>query len=113
MALADTAKVLGSNDSYKVSSLVKRYTLRDTGFLVTKAGNFQLERSLDPSSPLTAANKLRVVVSKDMKKLSMSVTTANGLRAVDIFKSPKTADAVEQYQYVVDDLIDRNVLEHA
>lgn len=113
MALASTAKVLGAKDSYKVSPQVKRYTLTDSGFLRTKAGNFQLERPLDPNSPLTAANKLRVVVSKDLDKLSMSITTANGLRAVNIFKSDKTAEAVEQYQFVVDDLIDRNVLDHA
>lgn len=110
MALTETVKVLGDTKTYKLSPNVKRYTLMDTGFMKTKNGSFQLERALDPSSPYASANKLRVIVSKDLDKFSMSVTTANGLRAVDIFKSDKTAGNVEQYHYVLENLLERQVL---
>lgn len=113
MALTETAKVLGAPAAYRLSPQIKRYTLMDTGFMKTKNGNFQLERALDPNSPFNAAIKLRIVVGKDLDKLSMAVTTANGLRAVDIFKDAKTAPNVEQYQYIVANLIERQVLTEA
>ena len=111
MALAETAQAVGAPHGYKLSAQIKRYTLMDTGFVKTKNGNFQLERALDPKSPYNSALKLRIQVDKDLKKLSMAVTTSNGLRAVDIFKSDKTADNVVQYNYVLDNLIDRQVIE--
>lgn len=111
MALAETAKAQGADKTYKLSANVKRYTLMDTGFMKTKNGNFQLERSLDPDSPFNASIKLRIVVAKDLDKLSIAVTTANGLRSVDIFKTDKTAANVEQYQFVIDNLLERQVLE--
>ncbi len=113
MALTETVKVAGDTQTYKLSPNIKRYTLMDTGFVKTKNGGFQLERALDPNSPYTSANKLRIIVSKDLDKFSMSVTTANGLRAVDIFKTDKTAGNVEQYHYVLDNLIERQVIEQA
>lgn len=113
MALSETAKVLGAKTAYRLSPQIKRYTLMDTGFMKTKNGNFQLERALDPNSPFNAAIKLRVVVGKDLDKLSMAVTTANGLRAVDIFKDDKTAANAEQYQFIIENLVERQVIEEA
>ena len=111
MALATSGAALGDSKTYTISPQIKRYTLMDLGFTQTKNGNFQLERSLDPNSPFTAANKLRVTVSKDLTTFQMGVTTANGLKAVNIFKDAKSADNVEQYQYIIDNLIERNVLQ--
>ena len=51
MAYATTAKILGDTTTYQLSPNVKKYSLRDTGFIETKGGKFQLERSLDPASP--------------------------------------------------------------
>ncbi|KRM72525.1 DUF1831 domain-containing protein [Lacticaseibacillus brantae] len=111
MALAATGKALGDKNTYGISPEIKRYTLMDLGFTQTKNGNFQLERSLDPNSPFTAANKLKVTFSKDLSAFQMSVTTANGLKAINIFTDSKLAENVEQYQYLVDNLIERNVLQ--
>ncbi|WP_390408347.1 DUF1831 domain-containing protein [Lacticaseibacillus jixiensis] len=113
MALASTSKPLGAPKTYAISSGVKRYTLMDLGFVKTKNGNFQLERSLDPNSPFTAANKLRITFKADLSAFQMGVTTGNGLKAVDIFKSDKTADNVEQYNYIITELIDRDVIVEA
>ncbi|WP_179395284.1 DUF1831 domain-containing protein [Lacticaseibacillus absianus] len=113
MALAATGSALGDPRTYQISAQLKRYTLIDLGFVQTKNGNFQLERSLDPNSPFTAANKLKVTVKKDLSAFQMGVTTANGLKAVNIFQDAKTADNVEQYQYIIDNLIERNVIDPA
>ncbi|KRM87943.1 hypothetical protein FD19_GL000223 [Lacticaseibacillus thailandensis DSM 22698 = JCM 13996] len=111
MALATTAQVVGDKRKFRLSPNVKRYTLMDTGFKKTNKGGFELERSLDLNSPFTSNTKLKVLVNADLDQLSMSVTTANGLRAVDIFKSDKTAGNVEQFNYVINDLVQRQVLE--
>ena len=41
MAFTQTATLKNSNHVYRVSPTVKGYTLRDNGFVETKAGNFQ------------------------------------------------------------------------
>lgn len=110
MALASTGAALGDPKTYTVSPEIKRYTLMDLGFLQTKNGNFQLERSLDPDSPFTAAIKLRITFKKDLTAFQMAVTTGNGLKALNIFKDPKNAGNVEQYNYIIENLIERGVL---
>ncbi|MFD1430713.1 MULTISPECIES: DUF1831 domain-containing protein [Lacticaseibacillus] len=111
MALSTTGAALGDQNTYQISPQIKRYTLMDVGFIKTNNGNFQLERSLDPNSPYTAANKLKITVSKDLDKFQISATTGNGMKAVDIFKHDATKDNVEQYEYLMDNLIDRGVFE--
>ncbi|MFD1483741.1 DUF1831 domain-containing protein [Lacticaseibacillus baoqingensis] len=110
MALAKTGSALGDPKTYQVSPQVKRYTLMDLGFIKTKNGNFQLERSLDPNSPFTAANKLKVTFKADLSAFQMDVTTGNGLKALNIFKNPQNADNVVQYNYIIAELIERQVL---
>lgn len=111
MALAATGAVQGDPETYKVGPTIKRYTLMDLGFIRTKNGNFQLERSLDPNSPFTAANKLKITFKADLTAFQMGVTTGNGLKAVNIFQSPKSADNVEQYHYIIENMIERGVFE--
>lgn len=113
MAMATTGAALGDPKMYKISPQIKRYTLMDLGFTRTKNGNFQLERSLDPNSPFTAANKLKITFKADLSGFQMGTTTGNGLKTINIFKSKANADNVEQYQYVIENLIERKVLEEA
>ena len=109
MAYATTAKILGDTTTYQLSPNVKKYSLRDTGFIETKGGKFQLERSLDPASPF----KGKIVVSADLKSFKMVTTTANGLKEVNIFKGKDTATNQEQLEYILADLVARNVIEKA
>lgn len=112
MALAATAKVLGSQTTYQLSAEVKKYTLRDVGFSETRNGNFQLDRPLNGESPYAAGFKLKVTVDKDLKKLKMSVTDGSGLHPMNIFKNPeKTQAIIEQYNFMIQNLLDRQVLE--
>ena len=112
MAYATTAKILGDTTTYQLSPNVKKYSLRDTGFIETKGGKFQLERSLDPASPFKGF-KLKIVVSADLKSFKMVTTTANGLKEVNIFKVKDTATNQEQLEYILADLVARNVIEKA
>ncbi|KRN29377.1 hypothetical protein IV38_GL000261 [Lactobacillus selangorensis] len=109
MPMTTTATVQGDDKAYQLSPEIKKYTLRDVGFTPTKTGNFQVVRSLDPSSPYQNGIKLKITIDKDLKKFRMSITDPNGLQAINIFKG-KNPDQVEQYQYFIDNLIERKVL---
>ncbi|KRL84136.1 DUF1831 domain-containing protein [Ligilactobacillus apodemi] len=110
MAYGKTAEILGDTTTYQLSSDVKKYALRDTGFMETKGGKFQLERSLDPASPFKGF-KLKVVVAADLGSFKMVTTTANGLKEVNIFKGKDAAANQEQLEYILADLLARNIIE--
>ena len=112
MAYQTTAKLLGDNTTYRLSDNVKKYSLRDTGFLESKGGKFQLERSLDPTSPVKGF-KLKITVAPDLKSFKMITTTANGMKEVNIFNGKNAAAQTEQLEYILTDLIDRQIIEKA
>ena len=108
--LKEAATVLGDSTTYRLNPAVKKYTLRDVGFVPTNNGNFQLERPLDPKSPFNAAIKLKITIEKELKTFKMSITSPDGLRAVDIFKNEQNAANVEQFNFTIQHLIDRDIL---
>ncbi|GAF39033.1 hypothetical protein FC83_GL002505 [Agrilactobacillus composti DSM 18527 = JCM 14202] len=111
MALTTTASVLGAPKNYVLSPEVKRYTLRDVGFRETRNGNFQLDQPLNGESPYAAGFKLKMTVAKDLQKFKMSVTDDSGLHPLNIFKAPdKTGAIIEQFNFVIQNLIDRQVI---
>lgn len=110
MAFAKTASVKGDATVYALSPQIKKYTLRDVGFSMTRAGNFQFERPLDPSSPYNQAIKLKITVAKDLKTFKMAITTGNGLQTVNIFKQAQQKDKVTQFNFLIENLLDRQVL---
>ena len=79
--------LLKAQQFYKVHPSAKRYTLKDNGFTETKSGNFQLIRSLDPTPQRNEGFKLKITITADLKELKMSITTANGLKPMNIFKN--------------------------
>ena len=95
MAFTTTAAVEGSTVFYKVHPSAKRYTLKDNGFTETKSGNFQL----------------KITITADLKELKMSITTANGLKPMNIFKNEQHEMSKEKYFFLMDGLISRGVLE--
>ncbi|WP_125980263.1 DUF1831 domain-containing protein [Loigolactobacillus iwatensis] len=111
MAFLKTDSVKGDSTVYELSSEVKRYTLRDVGFMEKKNGSFTFARPLDPTAPVKQAIKLKITVAKDLSGFTMSVTTANGLQPVDIFKRQDSAEKVEQFNFIVADLIERKVIQ--
>lgn len=110
MAFQETATILGASTSYKLADTAKKYTLRDNGFTETSSGNFQLIRPLEATPHSKEGLKLKITVDKNVQKLKMSVTTANGLKAVDIFKN-KNEPLQEQFYFLMDSFIDRGLLE--
>ncbi|KRM19071.1 hypothetical protein FC40_GL000860 [Ligilactobacillus hayakitensis DSM 18933 = JCM 14209] len=110
MAYGLESQLQGDTRKFKLSDNIKKYSLRDTGFIETKGGKFQLERSLDPNSPFNQGYKLKIAVEADLKKFKMVTLTANGMREVNIFKGNDEHQNVEQLNFILNDLIEREIL---
>ncbi|AOF49604.1 DUF1831 domain-containing protein [Tetragenococcus halophilus] len=112
MAFQEVTTILGAQTSYKLAPTAKKYTLRDNGFSETSSGNFQLIRPLEATPQSKEGLKLKITVDKDIQKMKMSVTTANGLKAVNIFKM-KNELLQEKFYFLMDGFIDRGLFEKA
>ncbi|MGR3741954.1 cysteine desulfurase [Companilactobacillus sp. DQM5] len=102
-------QVTGDKQSYKIADGIKKYTLKDVGFVETNNGNFVFDRPIG-DSPYDAKFKLKISISKDFDKLKMSVTDMSGLTDIDISKLKDSEKMVELYQYILDDFINREIL---
>ncbi|MFC6180116.1 DUF1831 domain-containing protein [Lactiplantibacillus daowaiensis] len=110
MAYTTTVKLTGDTKTYQLSAGVKKYTLMDLGFTKGKSGAFAYERALDPTSPYNAAFKFKMAVNADLTGFKMATVTGNGMQRVDIFKNDAHLDAVEQLNYILKDMLDRDVI---
>ncbi|UUV99231.1 DUF1831 domain-containing protein [Vagococcus luciliae] len=113
MSFLEKATVEGCPQCYKINPKARTYTFKDYGFQVTSSGNLQLARPLDISPQAKQSPKLKITVAKDLKTLKMSLTTANGLKAINIFKSDDQKDKQEQFYYIMEDLMSFDCLEKA
>jgi hypothetical protein len=111
MAFTDTATIKGSKYTWKLSPSVKRFTLRDNGFEETNGRNYQLIRPIEATPQSDEGFRLKITVNKDLKTFKMSITTADGLRKVDIFKSDATAANQEKFYFLMAGMVDRGVFE--
>lgn len=111
MAFQEKATVLGSDVAYRLAPTAKRYTLRDNGFTETNGGNYQLVRPLEATPQSKEGFKLKITVDGDIKTLKMSITTGNGLKAVNIFKDDKHQMLQDKYYFLMDGFISRGLFE--
>lgn len=111
MAYAEIEQLMGDPQKYRLSPEIKKYSLRDVGFIESKNGKFQLERSLDPSSPYNQGFKFKISIEADLKKFKMAVTTANGMREVDVHKGKDSQKNLEQLNFILDNLLERQIIE--
>lgn len=109
--LKDVNTIKGDKQSYRINPNIKKYSLSDVGFIKTKRGNYILQRSLDSMDPYTAKKKLKVTVDSKLKQLDISTTDSSGLQPIDIFKNGGDSEAIEQYHFIIQNLLDREILE--
>lgn len=113
MAYTEFNQLKGDNQRYRLSSSIKKYALRDVGFSVSKTGKFEMERSLDPNSPYNQGFKFKMIVDPDLKKFKMATVTANGMREVDVHKGKDVETHLEQLNYILANLLERQIIEKA
>ncbi|MGY3766043.1 cysteine desulfurase [Vagococcus vulneris] len=113
MSFLDKATVEGSQEFYKISTNARPYSFKDYGFKETSTRNFQLVRPLDLNPQNKQSPKLKITVAQDLKTLKMSITTANGLKAMNIFKGNNQEEKQQQFANIIADLIEHGCLEKA
>lgn len=111
MAFEKTATILGSDVLYQLNPSAKRYTLRDNGFTETNGGNYQLVMPLKATPQSQEGFKLKITVDKEIKSLKMSITSKNGLQAINIFKNPDHKMLQDKFYFLLDGMIDRGLFE--
>lgn len=107
MAFQKQATVLGCPVYYQVGPDAKKYTLKDNGFTETNSGNFQMIRPLEATPQSKQGFKLKITIASDLKTLKMSITTADGLKAVNLFKGDQFEMNREKFYFLMDGMIDR------
>ncbi len=111
MAYEKQVQLKGDSRRFGLAATIKKYTLRDTGFVPTKAGRFQLNRKLNPDEADNRSVRLKITVNQDLTGFKMAVVTANEMQAVNIFKQPdKYATELEQLNFTLQELVDRGAL---
>lgn len=113
MAFLEKDTVLGCDVFYKMNPECKKYTLRDNGFVEKTSGNFQLLRPIDATPQNKQGLQVKVMVYKDLKLIKMSITSEQGLKAINIFSNDNFEMNREKFFFVMDGLISRGVLEIA
>jgi len=107
---AKECQVEGDQDTYVLHPSIKSYALKDVGFQVTNAGNYTLERSVDPTSPYNKNQTLKITIAKDLSGFKMATTNASGNQRLNIFKGDHAEGNVEQYHFILQNLLDREIL---
>lgn len=110
MEFTKQVQIPGDSDTYVISDDIKKYALLDLGFEQTKRGNFEYKGSLDTDNPFNPVARLRILINADLDGFKMETLSGNGMRKVNIFKHQRAAEFVEQYRYILDEMIDRHVL---
>lgn len=113
MAFSKTAQLMGDNQSYSVNEACKAYTLRDYGFVQTKAGNYEYDHKVRPDLASSRAIRLRVLVDKSIEKLQIQTINDKGMKAVNIYKNEEMADFRSNVEFILADMVERNVLQVA
>lgn len=102
-------QITGDKQSYSISDKIKKYSLKDVGFIENSHGSLVYNRPIG-DSPYDAKFKLKVSVSKDLDNLKMAVTDLSGIKNIDISKLKNSEEMVKMYQYILDDFVSRDIL---
>lgn len=109
MAFEKTIKPTGSPVSYTISPNIKRYTLKDTTFMQTKLGNYELTRLLEKVPNSGEGFLLKIAVNKDLTGFKLTITDKSGLKSVNIFKSDDHKIIQDKFNFLMNSLVERGI----
>ncbi|MFC3928962.1 DUF1831 domain-containing protein [Streptococcus caprae] len=111
MAFEKVIQPNGCKYSYSISPNIKKYTLRDTTFLQTKVGNYELTRLLEKVPNSGEGFPLKITINPELTGFKLTITDKSGLRLVNIFKSEDNHILQEKFYFLMDSLVDRDIFE--
>ena len=102
MEFTKSVRLPGEQDTYTLSP-------EDLGFEETRRGNFEYKGSLDTDNPFKPVARLRILINADLTGFKMETVTGNGARRINIFTHQRAAEFVEQYHFILDEMLKRKV----
>lgn len=109
MAFEQTISLKDCKYSYTISPKIKKYTLRDTTFVETRLGNYELTRLLEELPNSGQGFPLKLIINKDLTGAKLAITDLSGLRLVNIFKNPEHKILQDKFYFLMDSLVERDV----
>ena len=107
MAFEQQVALKNCRYSYKLNPTVKKFTLRDNTFEVTKAGHYLLSRILEEIPNSNQGFLLKITINSDLNGFKVNITDQSGLRLVNIFKENGSKVIQEKFYFLMDSLVDR------
>lgn len=104
------AKINGDQRNFSISPKLKTYALTDVGFVKTPQGSWRYRHPLYFDSPYNPTCELKIDLSRDLKHLTMLITSLNGLVKINIFKNKKNQPLRDSLNFILKDLLNRNIL---
>ena len=95
--------------TYSLHPNIKKYTLRDNTFAVTKFGNYELNRLLEAVPNSGEGFLLKIIFNKDLTGFKINITDKSGLRLVNIFKNPENDIIQQKFYFLMDSLVEREI----
>lgn len=109
MAFEKSIHLTNAKYRYTISPNVKKYTLKDTTFMETKIGNYELNRLLEKVPNSGDGFPLKITINKDLTAFKLIITDLSGLRPVNIFKSEDHKILQDKFYFLMDSLVEREV----
>lgn len=109
MEFTKTVQISGDKDKYTISPEIKKYALLDLGFEQTNRGNFEYLGSLDTDNPFKPVARLRILINSDLDGFKMETLSGNGLRKINIFNHQRAAEFIQQYHYILYEMVARQI----
>lgn len=94
---------------YSIGDNMKKFSLRDNTFFITKVGNYELSRLLEEIPNSGHGFLLKIVVNKDLNGFKINITDQSGLRLVNIFKSEDHHIYQQKFYFLMDSLVERGI----
>lgn len=102
----------GDKKEYSLHPNVKRYTLRDHGFIETKNGNFQYERPLSNVITDKTAPVLKMTVYKNFDRVRVSIVAGEkSAKKVNIFSNENMTEEREMLSFIINEFKEAEILE--
>lgn len=110
MAFTKQVQLAGDKTVYELSKKVKKYALLDTGFVKQTNGSYQLQRQIETEKSFEKSFKLKIVVNEELTGFKMKIVNAKQTAVLNIFDHQNATALVEQFNYFVEELINRDIL---
>lgn len=105
MSKNNTVIFEANGKKYAIHPQVKKYGLRDFGFVESSPGKYRFERHLGQRAD-TSAPLLKVAISNELSRLKISTTSSNGLKKIELSQ----ADHIDYASSLLSEMIEKEIL---